>query len=68
MFQETVTEDSCKRQLQKMFSSKSKYNLITNVLIDGRNFFDQPIIDQIKNYDEIRKIGTGQRDDYTTGC
>ena len=36
--------------------------------IDGRNFYDQPIIDSIKQYDEIRKILTGQDDDYTTGC
>ena len=26
-----------------------------NVLIDGRNFHDQQINDQIKKYDEIRK-------------
>ena len=39
-----------------------------NVLIDGRNFYDQPISDQIKKYDEIRKIATGKGDDYTTGC
>ena len=39
-----------------------------NVLIDGRNFYDQPIKDQIKKYDEIREIATGQGDDYTTGC
>ena len=41
-----------------------------NVLIDGRNFYDQPINDQIKKYDEIRKRddATGQGDDYTTGC
>ena len=39
-----------------------------NVLIDGRNFYDQPIGDQIKKYDEIRKITTGHVDDYTTGC
>ena len=41
---------------------------IYNVLIDGRNFYDQPINDQIKKYDEIRKITTGKGDDYTTGC
>ena len=34
-----------------------------NIIIDGRNFFDQPI----KN-DNIIKIATGQGDDYTTGC
>ena len=31
-----------------------------NVLIDGRNFYDQPINDQIKKYDEIRKMQQGQ--------
>ena len=39
-----------------------------NVLIDGRNFYDQPISDRIRKYDEIRKITTGKRDDYITGC
>ena len=39
-----------------------------NVLIDGRNFYDQPTSDQIKMYDEIRKTATGKGDDYTTGC
>ena len=39
-----------------------------NVLIDGRNFYDQPINDLIKQYDEVRKVSTGYGDDYTTGC
>ena len=39
-----------------------------NALIDGRNFYDQPINDIIKQYDEIRTISTGYGDDYTTGC
>ena len=39
-----------------------------NVLINGRNFFDQPIDDLIKQYDKIRKIGTYHGDDYITGC
>ena len=33
-----------------------------NVLIDGKNFYDQAINDQIKKYDQIRKIATGQGD------
>ena len=37
-------------------------------MIDGRNFYDQPINDLIKQYDEVRKVSTGQRDDYTTRC
>ena len=39
-----------------------------NIKIYGRNFYDQPINNSIKQYDEIRKISTGQSDDYTTGC
>ena len=39
-----------------------------NVLIDGRNFLDQPINDLIKQYDEIRKTATGQGEDYTKEC
>ena len=38
-----------------------------NIEIDGRNFYDQAINDSIKQYDEVRKISTGQGDDYTTG-
>ena len=39
-----------------------------NIEIDGRNFYDESINDLIKQYDEIRKISIGQRDDYTTDC
>ena len=30
--------------------------------------FDQPINSMIKTYENIRKIATGQGDDYTTDC
>ena len=39
-----------------------------NVMIDCRNFFDQPINSMTKTYENIRKIAIAQRDDYTTGC
>ena len=39
-----------------------------NVMIDRRNFFDQPIKNNSKVYDKIRKVATGQGNDYTTGC
>ena len=39
-----------------------------NIESDGRNFYDQPVNDSIKQYDEVRKVSTGQGDDYTTGC
>ena len=39
-----------------------------NVMIDGRNVFDQPINSLSKAYENIRKIATGKGDEYTTGC
>ena len=39
-----------------------------NVLIDGRNFYDQPINDQIKKYNEVRKTARGKEDNYKTDC
>ena len=39
-----------------------------NIVINGGNVFDQPIKNNKITYDNIRKIVTGQGDDYTTGC
>ena len=39
-----------------------------NVEIDVKDVFDQPINNDIKTYENIRKIATGQGDDYATGC
>ena len=33
-----------------------------------KTFFDQPINNDVKTYENIRKIATGQGDDYATGC
>ena len=39
-------------------------------MIDRKNFFDQPVKsdENMRTYDNIRKIATGQGDDYNTGC
>ena len=37
-----------------------------SVMIDGKNFFDRPIKNNKIAYENIRKIATGQGDDYTT--
>ena len=37
-------------------------------MINGENFFDQPIKNNKVTYENIRKIATGQGDDYATGC
>ena len=39
-----------------------------NIMINGENLFDQPIENNKLTYENIRKIATGQGDDYTTGC
>ena len=39
-----------------------------NVMIDGKNFFDQPVKNDFKISDSVRKIATVQEDDYSTGC
>ena len=38
-------------------------------MIDGKNFFDQPVKNDKITYENIRKIATGQGgDDYSTDC
>ena len=37
-------------------------------MINGRNFFDQPIKNDKITYENIRKVATSKGDDYTTGC
>ena len=39
-----------------------------NIEVDGRNFYDQPINNSIKQYDAVRNIPAGKTDDYTTDC
>ena len=38
-----------------------------NVMINGENFFDQPVKNKV-TYENIREIAIDQGDDYTTGC
>ena len=54
------------------------FEKITGVFSDHRNkrlqcydwrkkFFDQPVKNNLRTYDNLRKIATDQGDDYTTG-
>ena len=38
-----------------------------NAIIDGRNFYDNPIESDIEKYRELKKVMTGKGEDYTTG-
>ena len=37
-------------------------------MINGKNVFDQPVNNNLRTYDNIRKSLTSQGDDYTTAC
>ena len=37
-------------------------------MIDGQNFFDQPVKNDLRTRHDIQKIVIGPGDDYTTGC
>ena len=39
-----------------------------NVMIDGQNAFDESVKNELRTYDNIREIATGQGDVYTIGC
>ena len=39
-----------------------------NVIINGKDFYNQAIDSNIKRYKETRKLATGESEDYTTGC
>ena len=38
-----------------------------NVIIDGRNFYDNPIENDIEKYRELKKVMIGKGENYTTG-
>ena len=37
-------------------------------MINGKNFFDQPVKNDKVTYENIRNFATGQTDDYATSC
>ena len=38
-----------------------------NVIIDGRNFYDNPIENDVEKYRELKRVMIGKGEDYTTG-
>ena len=61
-------ENDAQRTSNKRFCITNVEIKDYNDMIDGKNFFDQPIKNDKVTYNNIRKIATGQGDDYTTGC
>ena len=62
-----------KQVMEKRYSAKKYYlskGIIKNynVIINGINFYDQPVDSGIKRYEEIRKLTARGGEDYTTEC
>ena len=61
-------ENDAQRTSSKGYYLPSEEIKNYNVMINGENFFDQPIKYSKVTYEKIRKVATGKGDDYTTGC
>ena len=61
-------DDSSKRFRSKRYYLPKGIIKNYNIIINGKSFYDQAIDSDIKRYEEIRKLATGQGDDYTAGC
>ena len=61
-------EDDTQRISRKRYHISNVEIKDYNVMIDGKNVFNQPVKNDKVTYENIRKITTGQEDDYTTSC
>ena len=59
-----VLNDLISKSIMKRKALFKNYNII----VTGKNFYDQSIDYSIKRYEEIRKPTIGQCEDYTKGC
>ena len=60
-------DDNAKRCKSREYFSPKGVIKHYNVVINRKNFYDQPIDSDIKRCKEIRKLTTGQGEDYTRG-
>ena len=73
LFAAAYKTDDIKRNINTE-ESRRKYYLPRaemkgyNVLIDGRNFYDQNVNSSIVRYIKLLKMTTGRSEDYSTGC
>ena len=63
-----ASENDAQRTNNKIFYLPTVEIKNYNVMIDGKNFFGQPVKNNKVTYENIIKIATGQGDEYTTGC
>ena len=70
-FEKTVTWNEYKSKIEGINISANNNNFkrtTLDVLIDGRNFYDQNVNSNIVRYNEHLKMTTGRSEDYSTGC
>ena len=60
--------NSTDRTVQKKYYLRTIEMKDYNIMIDGQNFFDQPVKNDLRTYENIREILIGLWDDYTSGC
>ena len=61
-------EDNAHRTSYKRYFFPTIEIKYYDVMIDGQNFFDQPVKTGLILYVSIQKTATDQGDDYKTGC
>ena len=60
--------DNAKRSNAQKYYLPKGISKNYNVIINGKKFYDQVIDSDIKGYEQIRKMTTGQGEDCSTGC
>ena len=61
-------ENEVQRASYKRYYLPTREVKVHNVMIDGENFFNQPVRNNLIIYDNVWKIATDQENDYATGC
>ena len=61
-------ENDTDRTVHKKYYFPTVEGKYYNVMTDGLNVFDQPVQDDLRTYEDVRKIVTYQRGDYATDC
>ena len=67
LFVLSFEHDNDQRSYKRYFLPRVKIK-DCNVMINRQIFFDKPAKNDLRTYENIRKIATGQGDDYITGC
>ena len=63
-----MCENSARRTRETGYFLLSVQITDYNIMIDGRNVFEVPVKNNMRTYENIRKIAIDQGDDYATGC